>query len=146
MNGRQCVYGCPGLCLTKCRAAGECVIETEGRRIVVESLTFADIRSVNVRRSEESFNHRLTDWTIAEWTNAMAGEVGEACNLAKKMIRGDYPDMYALADAQRELGKELADVVLYADLAAAFCGIDLGAAVRAKFNEVSRRRGSDIRL
>lgn len=113
---------------------------------MVESLTFADIRSVNVRRSEESFNHRLTDWTIAEWTNAMAGEVGEACNLAKKMIRGDYPDMYALADAQRELGKELADVVLYADLAAAFCGIDLGAAVRAKFNEVSRRRGSDIRL
>lgn len=113
---------------------------------MVESLTFADIRSVNVRRAEESFNHRLTDWTIAEWTNAMAGEVGEACNLAKKMIRGDYPDMYALADAQRELGKELADVVLYADLAAAFCGIDLGAAVRAKFNEVSRRRGSDIRL
>lgn len=111
-----------------------------------DPLTFAELRAVSVRRSEEAFGHKLTAWSVAEWANAMAGEVGEACNIAKKMIRGDYPDMYALADAERELGKELADVVMYADLLAARLGVDLGKVVREKFNEVSRRRRSPIRL
>jgi NTP pyrophosphatase (non-canonical NTP hydrolase) len=54
------------------------------------------------------------DWSIAEWTNAMAGEAGEACNIAKKMIRGDYGDDVELGVG--ELMDEIADVVIYADL------------------------------
>jgi hypothetical protein len=43
-------------------------------------------------------------------------------------------------------GNAMADVVTYADLLAARFGIDLGLAVAAKFNEVSERVGSDLRL
>jgi len=108
-------------------------------------LTFERLRAVNVLRCEDAF-HKLNAWLPEQWTNAMAGETGEACNITKKMGRGDYPDEYSMADATRELAKELADVVIYADLAAARLGIDLGEAVRQKFNEVSDRRKSKIKL
>lgn len=112
---------------------------------VLRALSFAELRTTNVRRCEDVF-HKLERWNPAEWSNAMAGEVGEACNIAKKIIRGDYPDEHAMADAVRALAKEIADVVIYADLLAARMGIDLGEAVVSKFNEVSKRRGSNIRL
>jgi len=83
----------------------------------------------------------------------MAGEAGELlevllpllaktggiCNLTKKLQRGDEVDL-------EEVGKEIADVVIYADLLSHRLGIDLSDAVRAKFNEVSKRVGSDIQL
>lgn len=70
----------------------------------------------------------------------MAGECGEACNLIKKLRRGeDVPT--------EDIAFELADLVIYADLLAERLGIDLGAAVRAKFNFVSEHRaGSDVRI
>jgi NTP pyrophosphatase (non-canonical NTP hydrolase) len=84
------------------------------------------------------------DWSIAEWTNAMAGEAGEACNIAKKMIRGDYGDDVELGVG--ELMDEIADVVIYADLVCQRLNRRLETAVFNKFNEVSERVGSDIRL
>jgi len=83
------------------------------------------------------------DWNIAEWTNAMAGEVGEACNVAKKLVRGDYADW---KDGVAELLKELADVVIYADLCAQRVGMPLETAIVQKFNEVSERIDSNVRL
>ena len=71
----------------------------------------------------------------------MAGECGEACNVVKKIDRDGWSE-----ELQLKLAKELADVVTYADLLAARYGIDLGHAVAAKFNEVSERVGSDLRL
>jgi NTP pyrophosphatase (non-canonical NTP hydrolase) len=44
------------------------------------------------------------------------------------------------------IAQELADTVLYADLLAARLGINLGEAIRDKFNIVSERMGSDIKL
>lgn len=108
-------------------------------------LDFETLRQTNVKRCNTAF-HPLDSWSPEQWSNAMAGEVGEACNITKKMGRGDYPDQYAKADAIRELGKEIADVVIYADLLAARMGINLGEAVREKFNEVSDRRKSPIKL
>lgn len=119
-------------------------IEAERDRLAA-LLSFEKLRTVNVQRCEAAF-HALDSWPPDKWTNALAGEVGEACNITKKMGRGDYPDQFAMADAVRELAKELADVVIYADLCAARLGIDLGEAVRDKFNEVSRRRKVDITL
>jgi NTP pyrophosphatase (non-canonical NTP hydrolase) len=63
----------------------------------------------------------------------MAGEAGEACNLIKKMRRGDHVNLKQVAD-------ELADLVIYADLLAARLDINLGAAVVDKFNEVSAKK------
>ena len=62
----------------------------------------------------------------------LCGEAGEFANMAKKRKKGkDIPI--------KELGKELADIVMYCDLAAASLGISLEEYVIKKFNEVSKR-------
>lgn len=103
-------------------------------------LTFAQLRDVNVNRCEDAF-FPLESKDGPWWGNAMAGECGEACNIIKKMDRdGETPELH------EALAKELADLVTYADLLAARYGIDLGRAVAVKFNEVSKRRGSQYTL
>lgn len=122
----------------------------------MNGLSFAALRSANVRRCEQVF-HGVNEWSPTDWGNAMAGEVGEACNLIKKLRRlGPTPETIpavesqagqaCLAEFRKDIGKELADVVTYADLLAERLGIDLGLAVAEKFNEVSRKKGSDIEL
>lgn len=95
-------------------------------------LTFAELREVDVRRCEEAF-HQVPEWSPTDWGCAIAGEVGEACNHLKKLRRGECIPIKAIAD-------ELADAVIYIDLLASRLGIDLGAAIVDKFNEVSRRK------
>jgi NTP pyrophosphatase (non-canonical NTP hydrolase) len=102
------------------------------------SLNFAELRAANVRRCNDVF-HVLEDWSLSDWGCAMAGEVGEACNLIKKRRRGEDIDLDTIAE-------EVADAVIYADLLLARMDKDLGEAVRAKFNKVSKRRGSKICL
>lgn len=104
----------------------------------MSDLSFARLRAVNVRRCEAVF-HDIDAWSPTDWACAMAGEAGEACNLIKKLRRGESIDHVAI-------GYELADVVIYADLLAARLGLDLGEMVRQKFNIVSGRVGSAIRL
>lgn len=102
-------------------------------------LSFEDLSRANLERCEDAF-HPLDAWSPTDWACAMAGEVGEACNLVKKLRRGDEGiDVEAI-------GRELADVVIYADLLAQRLGLDLGAEVIAKFNAVSDRVGSSVRL
>lgn len=103
-----------------------------------DGLTFNELRQANVERCEQSF-HRLDEWSPTDWATALAGEIGEACNLIKKRRRGE--DV-----ADEAIAHELADAVTYIDLLAARLGIDLGEAVRAKFNLVSDRVGSQIKL
>jgi NTP pyrophosphatase (non-canonical NTP hydrolase) len=75
----------------------------------------------------------------------LAGEVGEACNIIKKIererigIRGSHGSVGDLAD-------ELADVVICADLVALDCGIDLETAIRRKFNWTSEKVGLATRM
>jgi NTP pyrophosphatase (non-canonical NTP hydrolase) len=101
-------------------------------------LDFTVLRWANVTRCEVAF-HPLEDWSPTDWMTAVAGEVGEAANYIKKMRRGEPIATEAIA-------KELADAVIYIDLLAARLGIDLGDAVVDKFNEVSDRVSSSIRL
>ena len=118
-----------------------------------QSLKFADLENANRLRLPQFKNRkgepahsdpRGHDWSIAEWTNAMAGEAGEACNVAKKLIRGDYEGDIELGIG--ELLDEIADVVCYADLVCQRVGRSLEIAVRNKFNEVSDRIGVDVTL
>jgi NTP pyrophosphatase (non-canonical NTP hydrolase) len=115
-------------------------------RPFMNTLNFARLRDRNVSRCEEVF-HKLDDWSPTDWATAMAGECGEACNLIKKLRRLDGADKNLDSDQQRgefilDTAKELADLVIYADLLAARLGIDLGEAVVQKFNEVSAKRNS----
>lgn len=115
-------------------------------------LSFADLRAVNVPRCVNDFGHTLESWSPAEWTNAMCGEAGEAANVAKKILRhrdgvaGNVGEDKDLAGLKAKLARELADVVIYADLCAAALGQDLATAIVEKFNEVSVRVGSSLRL
>lgn len=83
---------------------------------------------------------------------ALAGEVGEACNLIKKLRRLDGKKKVANTPEDpgeiiADIGKELANAVAYLDLLAARLGLDdLGELYRDKFNEVSERNNCDIRL
>lgn len=82
---------------------------------------------------------KCLEWTLADWSNAIAGETGEMCNLIKKIRRGDEID-------PNEVGKELADIIIYADILASLLGLDLSECVVQKFNEVSDRVGSDVKI
>jgi len=77
--------------------------------------------------------------------NELAGEVGEACNVAKKIER----ERLGIAGSRAtvaQLAEELADVAICADLVAMGEGIDLDAAVAAKFNATSEKIGLPQRL
>lgn len=102
------------------------------------ALDFQELRDANVRRCQDVF-HGVAEWSLPDWGCAMAGEVGEACNLIKKHRRGEDINLDDIAE-------EVADVVIYADLLLARMNRDLGEAVRAKFNKVSERRRSAIKL
>lgn len=112
-------------------------------------LTFAELQSVNSIRcvTRTGFNHNLSDWSVAEWTNAAIGELGEACNIAKKMLRhrdgvaGNQGEDQDLEILKKKLGHELADAVIYIDLVATSQGLRLGELVREKFNLTSEKIG-----
>lgn len=117
---------------------------------MTDGLTFNTLRGANIARLPEFRNSKgelthpngVNDWTIPEWSNAVFGEGGEAANIIKKIHRGDL----SLDEARASLADELADIITYIDLLALRAGIDLGSATMKKFNEVSERVGSSVRI
>lgn len=107
-------------------------------------LTFRELRAANIARQSADTGGEAK-WALDQWTNALAGETGELCNLAKKVGRG-LPNDPSEDDAREDLAFELADIVTYCDIIAHKLGVDLGEYVRQKFNIVSERRDSDVRL
>lgn len=67
------------------------------------------------------------------WGCALAGEVGEACNLIKKFERDGIDIKVKLAD-------ELADVFIYTELTAQVFGINLEQAIINKLKVIDDRR------
>lgn len=110
-------------------------------------MTFLSLRTANQARLPNFKNTKgdlndCADWTFGDWMTATVGELGEAANILKKVKRKDF----SLEDAVAPLGKELADVIIYLDILADKAGIDLGEAVRVKWNEVSEKIGFDCRI
>jgi len=100
----------------------------------------------NRRRCEAStgFGHPLKSWSLSDWMTATAGELGEAANIVKKLnrYRDGIPGNDETEPALRgKLADELADTFIYLDLLAQAAGIDLGAAVEAKFARTSEKIG-----
>lgn len=92
------------------------------------------------------FGHTLQGWNPLEWAGALCGEAGEAANICKKIVRIDQGLGGNESGITRDglvgkLGKELADIIIYADLLATREGIDLEFSLKEKFNEVSKRVG-----
>ena len=90
------------------------------------------------------FGHELNDWSLTDWGNAVAGETGELCNVLKKIHRGDM----TLDEANNKelIADEAADIVCYLDLLCQRAGVDLQTAIVNKFNKVSDRINSDIKI
>ncbi len=111
------------------------------------SLTFDELKEANLTRCNVSFNHDIYSWSVAEWTNALAGEAGEAANFGKKIIRkGTAFEELNDDELTESLGRELADVVIYADLVAQRIGKDLGQLVAETFNKKSEELGAPEKL
>lgn len=120
-----------------------------------QPLTFEALRAANTARIPlyKNAHGRLahitppgavpgSDWSPAQWFQAVAGELGEYGNIRKKFERGDYdPEHFR----HRAMG-ELADIVIYLDILALQLGISLAEAVRYKFNLVSLHQDLDILL
>jgi len=132
---------------------------------MTDGLTFNVLRQANLRRLPEFRNKKGevvhsepdgSDWPLSQWGNALFGEIGEAAeawmrliahagaaaNLIKKVERGDV----ALEEARDQLAEEYADIATYLDIIALNSGVDLGAAVMAKFNKISVRAKSRVRI
>lgn len=124
-------------------------------------LTFDALRGANAARLPQFKNKHGelahskidgSDWSPAQWLQAVVGELGEYANIRKKYERGDL----SFEEFAREAAKELADVQTYLDILAMRCldsngsahptGVNLGRATEAKFNEVSDRVGAAVYL
>jgi len=98
--------------------------------------------------------HRDQKWNIMEWGCAMAGEAGEACNVAKKIRRTEQGIskrkeenlQNSLEVLHEKLAEEIADTIIYLDMMAAHIGIDLEECVTKKFNKVSEEFGFQQKL
>ena len=115
-------------------------------------LTFDMVSQINRARASRWHPGFPDDdtWSIADWSNAMCGEAGEAANVVKK-IRRHEDNLHGVGDPtepelRKMLAHELADVFLYLDLVATKAGIDLPAAIVEKFNIVSDRQGFPEKL
>lgn len=126
-----------------------------------DGLTFNTLRAANQARLPQFKNkygglaHSRpdgSDWSPAQWLQAVIGELGEYANERKKFERGDLTKEEFAAKACAEL----ADVQTYLDILAQRCmdtefevdphGIDLGRATIDKFNAVSARVSSSIQI
>lgn len=122
----------------------------EGGSEPVRDPQFTRLRDANVKRCVTTW-HELGEWSPLEWAGSLAGEVGELCNEIKKLKRADEGRVGSGAETPREerirrIGHEMADVLTYLDLLAAALEIDLWGATVEKFNIVSDRVSSDVRL
>jgi NTP pyrophosphatase (non-canonical NTP hydrolase) len=100
-------------------------------RKLLETVTLREFSRANAARCQDVF-HSVDAWSQTDWATALAGEVGEYCNLVKKRRRGEAIPDQLIAD-------ELGDILAYLDLNATAAGLDLSRAAVSKFNAVSER-------
>lgn len=109
----------------------------------MNKLSFDDLRQANTARQIEWEGE--VAFSLEYLGNAMAGECGEACNVIKKIVRSRMGAVGRTA-TPKDLAEELADIVIYVDLIARKEEIDLGEAIKAKFNKTSKNYGLGVKL
>jgi NTP pyrophosphatase (non-canonical NTP hydrolase) len=109
-------------------------------------LDLQKFREINVERAKEGFRC-YDNQPITYWTTALAGEVGELCNMIKKMQRVavggiDGGSSYSAKDITPEkLREEIGGIAIYLDLLASLLGISLEEAIMETFDAKSRQLG-----
>lgn len=109
-------------------------------------LDLAALRPLNVQRAREGFKC-YDNQPLTYWTTALAGEVGELCNMIKKMQRVekggiDGGSSYTAKDINKEMLKEeIGGIAIYLDLLASLLDINLEEAIIDTFNSKSEKYG-----
>lgn len=109
----------------------------------VQSLDLRDLHAANIARQAEWCPDQVPDLSFRG--NELGGECGEAQNVIKKLER-ERQGWRGSRATKDDLADELADLVICADLCAVTAEIDLGAAVRRKFNATSEKQGLSVFL
>jgi NTP pyrophosphatase (non-canonical NTP hydrolase) len=134
------------------------------------------LHEANASRGKRWHPSGLVSWSLSDWFTALAGEVGELGevvsqiglylmalegftalsaksgtlgNIIKKLNRardGLKGNKESELTLKQQLAKEAADILIYLELFCQVAGVDLVAATRDKFNEVSERNGFPERL
>ena len=112
-------------------------------RTAGQSLDLRDLHAANIARQAEWCPDQVPDLSFRG--NELGGECGEAQNVIKKLER-ERQGWRGSRATKDDLADELADVVICADLCAVTADIDLGAAVRRKFNATSEKEGLSVFL
>lgn len=107
-------------------------------------MNMTNLRAANVARDQE-WNTGSERVSMTFRATELAGEVGEACNVIKKLER-ERIGLVGSRDTKEHLAEELADIVICTDLVAMDADIDLDAAIAAKFNTTSEKNGLSTRL
>lgn len=102
---------------------------------------YKSLHHANVARNKQWDNKNALDLSFRG--NELAGEVGEACNIIKKLER-ERLGLVGSRDTNEHLIEELCDVVICTYLIAMQIGINLDPHVARKFNETSRKRGLTV--
>ena len=111
---------------------------------------YASLRDASLSRQREWGGSDKIDLSFRGLE--LAGEVGEALNKVKKLVRfydgiqGNTLQGDVEMDLKKEIAAELADVIICADLLAADMDIDLRRAVMDKFNITSDKHSIKIKL
>lgn len=107
-----------------------------------EKFDMTRFHHLNVKRSIEGFNcHKNVPVTF--WTTALAGELGELCNMIKKIERVkaggiDVGSSYTAATITPEMMmEEVGGIYIYLDLLCDILGINLAEAIVYTFNKKS---------
>jgi NTP pyrophosphatase (non-canonical NTP hydrolase) len=104
--------------------------------------TLKELSDAISSRDAQSVYNSIATWSPTDWGCAIAGEVGELCNMLKKVRRGSK----TMKELKPEIKKEIADIFLYTLLISKALDIDLEDATIKKFNEVSRKLKVKTRL
>lgn len=108
-----------------------------------QGLPLALLRSANITR--DAYWDPQGKLTLTFRGCELGGEVGELLNVIKKLER-EKLGLRGSRDTVAHLAEELADVIICADLIGMAMGVDLAAAVTAKFNATSEKLGLPVRL
>lgn len=101
------------------------------------------LREKNIARNQEWAG--AVELSLSFAGNELAGEVGEACNILKKLER-EKLGIVGSRSTPEALLEELADVIICVDLIGMRFGFDIEEAVKNKFNKTSEQRGLKTKM
>lgn len=112
-------------------------------------LNLSKFQQTNATRGTRWHQGDLSQWSLLEWCGAMAGEAGEACNVAKKMRRIDLmlPNKEAglstrdIVGLRNKLANEIGDTIIYGLLILSNLGLDASEVVEYVFDRKSIEYG-----